>query len=168
MIKKISFIFAFTFFLLICPKVNALTINSTYRDMTPTNGTTTNLLSFAENYDSFKDSKFVVFSDSSDSYYIVWSRNLKNTNNIITGSNIEYLRYYRVSSSVGYQYLYGTDSSFRLNSSYHNTSNIDGYGFISSQNQEYEHIYYVKYFLILITGMIFIIVITNLKRSVTV
>ena len=145
MLKKISFIFVFTLLLIFAPSVHALSISSTYRDMAPTNSTTTNLLSLAENYDSFHDSKFVVFSDSSDSYYIVWGKDLENSNNVITGSNIEYLRYYRTSSYNSYQYSYGTDTSFRLSSSYHNTSNIDGYGFISSQNQEYEHIYYVKY-----------------------
>ncbi len=168
MIKKISFMFVFTLLLISSPSVHALSISSTYRDMTPTNSTTTNLLSLAENYDSFHDSKFVVFSDSSDSYYIVWGKDLVNSSNVITGSKIEYLRYYRVSSSIGYQYLYGTDSSFRLSSSYHNTSNIDGYGFVSNVSQEIDFYYYFKYFMILLVGLVFIISVTSMKRSVTV
>ncbi len=166
-ILKYFFFFILAIFFVNNRSVNALSISSTYRDVTPSNSTTINLLSLAQNYDSFKDSKFVIFSDSSDSYYIVWSNDLKLSNNIITGSKIEYIRYYRLSSTYGYQYLYGSDSSFSLLSSYHNTSNINGYGFLSLDNKQFDFYYYSKYFLILITAFLFIVAVTSLKRSVT-
>ena len=161
----------FAFFLgFLLPIVNcsALTIGSTYRDIAPSNSITQNLILLAENYDSFRDSHFVVFSDSADSYYIVWSKNLVNSNNIVSGSKIEYLRYYRTSSYNNYQYVYGTDTNFTLNSSYHNTSNIDGYGFISSVAEEIDFYYYFKMFMILLVGLVFVISVTSMKRSVTV
>lgn len=151
-----------------CFRVNALTISSTYRDISPNNTNASNLLALAENYDTFKDSKFVIFSDSSDSYYIVWGNDLSVSNNVVSGSKIEYLRYYRISSGYSYQYVYGTDTIFRLSSSYYNTSNINGYGFLSLDSKQFDFYYYGKYFLILITSMVFICAVTSLKRSVTI
>ena len=167
-ILKYFFFFILAIFFVNNRSVNALSISSTYRDVPPNNSNATNLLSLAQNYDSFKDSKFVIFSDSSDSYYIVWSDNLKLSNDAVVGDKIEYLRYYRYSSGYNYQYVYGTDTSFRLApSSYHSTSNIDGYGFLSLDNKQFVFYYYSKYFLILITAFLFIVAVTSLKRSVT-
>lgn len=170
MSRKIKFLIFAIFLGFLFPVVNcnALTVGSTYRDMVPSNSITQNLVLLAENYDSFRDSKFVVFSDSTDSYYIVWSKDLVNSNNVISGSKVEYLRYYRNSSYNSYQYSYGIDSSFSLSSSYYNTSNIDGYGFRSSVAEELDFYYYFKMSMILLVGFVFIIAVTSMKRSVTV
>ena len=170
---KVKFFRYFFFFILACffgfiSNSYALSIGSTYRDIPPNNSNATNLLALAQNYDSFKDSKFVIFSDLSDSYYIVWSSDLHLSNNVVSGTKIEYLRYYRISSNYSYQYVYGTDSSFRLVSNYHNTSNINGYGFVSTINQQFDLNFYIKYFLILITAFLFIIALSNVKRRVTI
>lgn len=163
------FIFLLAFIFVNCNHVSALSISSTYRDVPPNNSNATNLLALAQNYDSFKGAKFVIFSDSNDSYFIVWSDNLKLSNDAVVGDKIEYLRYYRYSSGYNYQYVYGTDTSFRLApSSYHSTSNIDGYGFVSANNQQFDIYYYLKYFLIFMTAFLFIIALTSLKRSVTI
>lgn len=145
--------------------VSALTINSTYRDMPPSNSTTSNLLSLAQNYDSFRNSKFVIFSDSQYSYYIVWGKDIKLENNRLVGSKIEYLRYYRINSSYDYQYTYGIDTTFNLTSSYFNTSNIDGYGFVSMNNLEYRYYYDQKNNFILLIAFAFLIAVTCMKRS---
>lgn len=154
----------FTFFIFNF-KVDALTINSTYRDMPPSNSTTSNLLALAQNYDTFHNSEFVIFSDSQWSYYIVWGNDIKLENNRLVGSKIEYLRYYRTTSNSDYQYIYGTDTIFSLTSSYHNTSSIDSYGFVSMTDLQYKNYDFEKNFLILITGFLFVLVLSNLKRS---
>ncbi len=165
-IKNLSlFLLILSFMLLPAFNVNALTINSTYRDMPPSNSTTSNLLSLAQNYDSFNNSKFVIFSDSQYSYYIVWGKDIKLENNRLVGSKIDYLRYYRINSSYDYQYTYGTDTSFSLTSSYHDTSNIDGYGFVSLSNLEYRYYSDQKNSYILLIAFAFVIAITCLKRS---
>jgi len=161
------FIISIFTFLVFNSNVNALTINSTYRDMPPSNSTTSNLLALAQNYDSFHNSDFVVFSDAQWSYYIVWGNDIKLENNRLIGSKIEYLRYYRTSTNSDYQYQYGTDTSFSLTSYYHNTSSIDGYGFVSMTDLQYKNYELIEQFLILITGFMFILVLTNLKRSGT-
>lgn len=140
--KKASFIFIFIISIFFTINVNALTINSTYRDVTPTSSQSTNLLSLAQNYDSFKESEFVIFSDSQYSYYIVWSKDLSLSNGTVKGTNIEYIHYHR-NDDYTYTYDYGTDSTFSLTSSYLETSSIDGYGFVSLSDMEYD--YYIKY-----------------------
>lgn len=141
--KASLFLSIFIFLFLINIKsTNALTINSTYRDVSPNSNQASNLLALAQNYDTFKESDFVIFSDSQYSYYIVWSKDLSLSNGTVKGSNIEYIRYYR-DNNYDYIYSYGKDSSFTLNSSYHDTSSIDGYGFVSLSNMEYYH--YLNY-----------------------
>lgn len=165
-IKKISlFLLIISVMVLPAFNVSALTINSTYRDMAPSNSTSSNLLSLAQNYNSFLGSKFVIFSDSQYSYYIVWGNDIKLENNRLIGSKIEYLRYYRTSTNSDYLYVYGSDTSFSLTSSYHNTSNIDGYGFVSLNNLEREYYFYQKYNFMLLIAFSFVIAVTCLKRS---
>lgn len=147
---------------------HALSFSSTYRDMPPSSSNTQNLLSLAQNYSDFNKSKFVVFSDSVYSYYIVWSKDLKYSNSVVTGTNIKYIRYYRTDNYSDYRYLPGTDTNFSLSSSYNNTSSIPGYGFVSQSQNEFLHFFYSEKFLILICGFTFVIAITSLKRSYTI
>lgn len=140
-VSLILSIFIFVFLINI-KSVNALTINSTYRDVSPSSSQASNLLALAQNYDTFKESDFVIFSDSQYSYYIVWSNDLSLSNGTVKGSNIEYIHYYR-ENNYNYSYSYGKDSSFTLNSSYLVTSSIDGYGFVSLSNMQYYH--YLNY-----------------------
>lgn len=154
----------FVFLVIGATKVDALTINSTYRDMPPSNTNGSNLLALAQNYDSFNNTRFVIFSDTQYSYYIVWGKNLTVSNGIINGTSIEYLRYYQVNTSIGYQYVYGIDTSFRLTSSYQNTSNINGYGFVSLSNNQHRLYYHLSNFQILLCGLLFVVAATSLVK----
>ena len=142
--RKVSLILSIFIFLFLIniKSANALTINSTYRDVSPSSSQSSNLLALAQNYDTFKESDFVIFSDSQYSYYIVWSKDLSLSNGTVKGSNIEYIRYLR-DNNYDYSYTYGKDSSFNLNSTHLDTSSINGYGFVSLANMEYYH--YLNY-----------------------
>lgn len=146
-------------------KVNALTFSSSYTDVTPTSSQANNLINYAMSYDSFIHSDYIIFCDQQYSYYIVWSDDLKLQNGLVTGSNIEYIRYYRSSStSYDYVYTYGTDSTFSLTSSNVNTSSLEEYGFKSVLYSEYKYYDYNLQFLIIIVAIIFVIMIKSLRR----
>lgn len=163
--KSNLFIFLFLLFTIFVTsnRVEALTINSTYADVVSTSTQVTNLINYAMSYDDFIDSDYVIFTDVQNSYYIVWSKDLSFNNNIVTGTNIKYIHYYRNSSNV-YTYVYGTDSSFSLRSSYVNTSSLNNYGFTSSLFEEYKKSNMDQYFSILVTAFIFVIMLSSLRR----
>lgn len=121
-----------------------MTVNSLYGTVTSTSSNAINLLYRAFNYESFKDSDYIIFQNEQYSYYIVWG-DLKEENGRVIGSDIEYVRYYRTDNSSGYnytyQYDYGTDSSFSLTLSdeYQTTSNIEGVGFVSLAAVQYDY-----------------------------
>lgn len=154
-----------------------MTINSLYGTVSSTSNNALNLLYRAMNYDSFLDSEYIIFQDEQYSYYIVWG-NLKEENGRVTGSDIEYVRYYRTDSSSGYNYtysyVYGTDASFALTLSEENltTSNISGVGFVSMAAEQYEYYStsgdkFLQFldFLILFLAFMFVLVICSLRRA---
>lgn len=147
------------------PVASALTFNSTYSDTVSTSSQSINLINYAMSYDDFLDSDYVIFTDSQNSYYIVWSKNMKVNNGIVTASNIKYIHYYRSSNYNSYSYVYGSDSSFTLHSSFVDTSSLANYGFKSSTYDEYKYSYYNKHFFILILAFIFVITLNCLRRS---
>lgn len=167
-INKLYFLILLILTILVSP-VSALEIDSTYGDVTSTSTQANNLINYAMSYESFKDSNYVIFNDVQYSYYIVWSDDLNlNSNNIVTATNIEYVHYYRDSTSgysSNYVYDYGTDSSFTLSSSYVNTSNLPNYGFKSVLHSEYINFELEKNFLIMMLAFIFVIMVKNLRRD---
>lgn len=108
-----------------CFSSSALTVNSTYSDVTSTSTQAVNLVNFAMSYEDFVTSDYVVFCNEQNSYYIVWG-DLSYNDSSVSGSDVQYLRYYRAGSGTSYQYTYqyGTDSSFKLTPSHMCTSNI--------------------------------------------
>lgn len=146
-------------------KVNALTFNSTYSDVVSTSSQANNLINYAMSYDSFIRSDYVIFSDQQYSYYIVWSEDLKFENDIVSGTSIEYIRYYRSgTTSYEYAYTYGTDTTFSLTSSNVNTSSLEEYGFKSVLYSEYKSYDLNSEFMIIIVAVIFVIMIKSLRR----
>lgn len=121
-----------------------MTINSLYATVASTSNNALNLLYRAINYESFKDSDFIIFQDGQYSYYIVWG-DLAASDTRVTGSDIEYIRYVRNGSTYDsyYTYDYGTDSSFSLalSSEYQTTSNLPGVGFVSMAAVQYDYYY---------------------------
>lgn len=119
-------------------------INSLYATVASTSNNALNLLYRAINYESFKDSDFIIFQDGQYSYYIVWG-DLAASDTRVTGSDIEYIHYVRNGSNYDYYYTYdyGTDSSFSLtlSSEFQTTSNLPGVGFVSMAAVQYDYYY---------------------------
>lgn len=145
---------------------SALTVNTTYSDVTSTSTQAVNLVNFAMSYDDFISSDYVVFCDAQYSYYIVWG-DLSYNGTSVSGSDVQYLRYYRSGSGTSYSYTYdyGTDSDFKLTPSHMCTSNIRNFGFSSSTYQEYKHYYDYNCFIVFVCSILFVILIQQLRRG---
>lgn len=148
-----------------CFSSSALTVNSTYSDVTSTSTQAVNLVNFAMSYEDFVTSDYVVFCNEQNSYYIVWG-DLSYNDSSVSGSDVQYLRYYRAGSGTSYQYTYqyGTDSSFKLTPSHMCTSNIKNFGFSSSTYQDYKQQYYGSCFMVFAGSVLFVVLISHLRR----
>lgn len=166
--KKIILFLCLIFMFISCISFSsaALTVNSTYSDVTSTSSQAVNLVNFAMSYDSFIDSDYVVFCNEQYSYYIVWG-DLSYDGTAVTGNDIEFLRYYRSGStgSYAYSYDYGTDSTFNLTPGHMCTSNIRNFGFSSSTYHEYKHYYDYSCFIVFVGSILFVILISQLRRG---
>lgn len=85
---------------------SALTV-STDSDVLQNSSYVQNLLSLIPD-DNYSDD-YVVFSDSDYSYYCFYGKFFLN-NNIISGDNLNYIRYYRNPNSYNWSYTFGSDS----------------------------------------------------------
>lgn len=152
----LSFILIFSVFVVPC---SALTVNETYSDLPYNNSNASNLITYAMNYDSFINSKFVIFRSSQYEYYIVWGNLRTSGNSVVSNGPIEFIRYYRLSDNYNseYKYQYGTDTEFLLNSDNVNTSNIDGYGFKSPTFSTLKYEYDTLNIFIFLLGFTFVI-----------
>lgn len=137
---------------------SALTV-STYNDILGNNSVCNNLLSFVP-----CNMKYVIFQDSSDSYYCFYGKNsdfIINNNNI-SASDLNYIRYYRSGSYSTYSYSSG---SANLNLMVNNiiTSNLNT-DFLSSENNNYKNMS-IQY-IILISVLVFFpcLMILNTRR----
>lgn len=144
---------------------SVLTVNSTYSDVASTSTQAVNLVNYAMSYDDFISADYVVFCNEQNSYYIVWG-DLSYNGTSVSGSDVQFLRYYRTGSGTQYQYIYqyGTDSSFKLTPSHMCTSNIPNFGFSSSTYQEYKNHYDTNCFFVFICSVLFVILIQQLRR----
>lgn len=140
--------------------VNALSFPQTYSNLTPNNSITKNLINYANTFYNFVNSHYVCFRENENDYYLVWG-SLNLDNNVVTGSNIEYIKY----SSIIDLYSYGKDSNFSLTSDHINTSNIRQYGFRSELFLKYQIFEYIKIFLIVLTGFGLVIMFRSLRRN---
>lgn len=165
--KKFSIFFLFVVLLVSCIgfQSSALTVNSTYSDVTSTSTQAVNLVNFAMSYDDFINADYVVFCDAQYSYYIVWGE-LSYNGTTVSGSDVQYLRYYRFGSGTSYQYTYeyGTDSTFSLTPFHMCTSNIKNFGFSSSTYQDYKYMYNGTCFMVFVGSILFVILISQLRR----
>lgn len=151
-------------------------VNSLYGTVSSTSTNALNLLYMAMNYDSFRESDYIIFQDEQYSYYIVWGA-LQEESGVVTAADIEYIHYYRTDSSsynYVYSYGYGTDSSFSLtlSSEYQTTSSIPGVGFVSMAAAQYD--YYIQAgeqfltlldFLVLFLAFMFVLVACSFRRA---
>ena len=144
----------------------ALTVSSTYSDVSSTSTQAVNLVNFAMSYDDFVSSEYVVFCNEQNSYYIVWG-DLSYNGSTVSGSDVQYLRYYRTGTGTNnqYTYQYGTDSTFKLTPEHMCTSNLKNFGFSSSTYQQYKHYYDYSCFIVFVGSILFVILIQELKRG---
>ena len=156
---KLLFLLVLTPFLLFT-NVNALSFPQTYSNLTPNNLITKNLINYANSFDNFVNSRYVCFRENENTYFLVWGA-LSINDNVVTGSNVEYIKY----SSITDLYSYGKDTNFSLSSDYINTSNIKDYGFRSDLFSKYQIFEYIKIFLIVLTGFSLVIMFRSLRRN---
>lgn len=159
---KITVVAVFAFCVL---SVNAFALNtSTYADVASTSTNSQNLINYAINYKSFKDSDFVVFQSAQYSYYIVWG-DLKYNGASVSSDKVEYIQYYRQGSGYDYvyQYSYGADDAFTLSVNNVVVSNVEGLGMSSNLYRDYD--YYRSYELntILFGGALLVIMILTFR-----
>lgn len=147
-------------------KSHAMSITSTYSDVTSTSTQAENLYNLAKSYDTFEYSDFVIFRDSQYSYYIVWG-DLQVSAETVSGSNVEYVNYYATTTSgysSTYVYEYDSDSSFSLKSDYVVVSNLDNYGMRFTQYETDVFYRNSVYIFILICSMLFAIMLKVFRR----
>ena len=157
--SKVIFIFVLVLCLIFCfvGSASAFTVFSTYSDVYPTSTQAINLLNCAMNYSDFEKSDWVIFRDSSYSYYIVWSDELNVTGDTVKSSSCDFIHYHRTGSSGDYSYIYehGTDTSFQMTSVNLNVSNIEGYGFMSSTYDDWvSHRDNIRFFIIVVSVLL--------------
>lgn len=166
MIRKIS-VLLLAFCLVFIPfQSNAMSISSTYSDVVSTSSQAENLYNLAKSYDSFEYADFVIFRDSQYSYYIVWGE-LQHSSGTVTGSNVEYVRYYSTTTSgysSNYLYEYGTDTSFTLMSDYVVVSNLEDYGMRFTQYETDKFYRNSIYIFVLICSMLFAVMLKSFRR----
>lgn len=162
--KFIVFLYVVCLTVLMSFPASALTVSDTYSDVASTSSQAVNLVNYAANFESFIDSEFVIFCDSQNSYYIVWG-DLENNNGIISGSDVEYIHYYRTDNYNSYTYQYGTEVSFGLNPDNLCTSNIENFGFRSSAYETFRLNDNVNKSLMFILAFLFVIMILRLRRD---
>lgn len=144
--------------------VNALSID-TYGHTASTNSNVINLINYAQSFDSFRNADFVVVQSDQYEYYIVWSDQLV-YGSMVTGSDVEYIRYYRTGTTNNqYTYVYDTDSNFTLDLNHVVTSNIADLGFTSAVYDTYQTNHNINSMLIFFGAFLFVIMLLNLRRT---
>lgn len=97
---------AVLFFL--APRAFALN-TSTYGDVLSSSSTVNNLLSLIPERVTGKYD-YIVFQNTSDSYYCFYGNDFTISGSTVTASNCDYIRYYRQGSTYSYVYSFGTDN----------------------------------------------------------
>lgn len=145
-----------------------MVVSSLDGSVTSTSSQANNLLSYAMGFDSFRNSDFIIFNDSEYSYYIVWG-DLKNEDGtIVSDGAVEYIRYYRTSSSgysSSYSYEVGNDEVFSLSLSeeYICTTSVAESGFVSSTYLDYRYKQGTLILFMFILAMVFAIMVKSFR-----
>ena len=163
-VKFICIILCLFLFALPCSALS----HSTYSGLSQNNSNVTNLISMALNYDNFLESKYVVYQSGQYDYYIVWGDlYINGSGNIVSDAEVIYIRYYRTGSGTNYYYEYlpGTDSSFNLTPYDMIVTNVGGIGMQSQLFREYDYQENFKKFAIFGTSVMFVILLTKLRKD---
>lgn len=140
--------------------------SSTYTDLSQSSSTVQNLISFANNYDSFINSDFVVFQNGQYSYYIFWG-DLKYNGTSVTADKAEYISYIREGSGYDYvyQYSYGNEEALSLTVSNTVISNIDELGSSSALYAQYKSYETDKMFFVFILACLIVSMFLSFRRT---
>lgn len=140
--------------------------HSTYNGLSQNNSTVQNLISMAINYDNFLDSKYVVYQSSQYDFYIVWGDlYLDDNTDFVSNGDIIYIRYYRTANNNSYEYVVGTDKTFRLSPYHMITTNVGGIGMQSQLFREYDTQNNIKNFSIFGFAVLFVIMLTRFRKD---
>lgn len=166
--KKLFSFFLVVIFIFIFSISSFALSSNTSAGIVPSNSTCQNLITQAMSYDNFYHSDYVVFRASTYLYYIVWGDNFAFSNGRITADNIEYISYNRYSSGDNiyyYEYRYGTDTTFSLvvDETVVTNIQINGFSHLSDSVDAYNFRRYQYYFFIFGIGILFVIMLSNLK-----
>lgn len=82
---------------------------STYSDVTSSGSTVNTLLSLIPDRGSGKYD-YLVFTNSSDSYYCFYGNDFEINNNVISASDCQYIHYYRLGQTYSYTYDFGSQN----------------------------------------------------------
>ena len=126
------------------------------------------LLNYAMSFDSFRNSEYIIFNDSENSFYIVWGELYEESGRIRSTGDISFIHYFRTSTSGynnAYTYECGSDSAFELvlSDDYVCTTSIANVGFVSSTYQEYGFYQSALMLMVFVVAMVFAIMIKNFR-----
>lgn len=138
--------------------------HSTYQALSQNNSNVQNLISLALNYDNFTESQFVCYQNGQYSYYIVWGDLFVENDNVYSNTEVNYISYTR-NDDYTYSYTSGTSSNFSLTVYDVFVSNIDGWGMRSALYSEYEYQENFEKFAIFGTSILFVILLTKLRKD---
>lgn len=121
---------------------------STYAALSQSSTNAQNLISYASNYNTFFNSEYVCYQGEQYQYYIVWG-DLDFNNGVVSGTDVEYVMYYRegVQGNYVYTYSYNTDDKFSLNIDDSVVTNIQGAG---GDSVLYNQLYFYEYGILLL------------------
>lgn len=163
--KNKFFVVLLTFILLFSFALPCFALNhSTYNDIAQNNSTVQNLLSFAMNYNTFKESDYVVYCNAQNSYFIVWGELIVSSNRVVSNEDIFYVSYIRGTDNQ-YHYTYSEDSSFILNVNDVVVSNIDGIGMQSQIYEEFDYRQNFYDFSVVVLVLLFVILLFKVRKG---
>ena len=145
-----------------------MTFTSLEGTVSSTSSQAVNLLNYAMSFDSFRNSEYIIFNDSENSYYIVWGDLYEKDGKVTSNGEVEYIRYYRTGTSGyanSYAYQSGSDSTFSLalSDEYITTTSVDNVGFVSSVYEELEYYQTSLMLIVFAVAMMFAVMVKNFR-----
>lgn len=129
---------------------------NTYADLNQSSSTAQNLLALAMNHDSFSNSDYVISQTGTYSYSIFWSKSLDYSSDVVSGTDVHEIRYYRTGDyGSSYQYINVEHSTFSLTVFDIVVSNIDSCGMVSHQYEESESDYFILVLIVIAVAFLF-------------
>lgn len=139
---------------------------STYADLSQSSSTVQNLISYANNYDDFITSDFVVFQSGQYSYYIFWG-DIEFDGTLVTASEAQCISYIREGSGYDYSYTYTYSDKQTLSLTVNHlvVSNVDELGSTSALYEEYKINYSDTALGVFMLALIFVLMCLAFRRT---